>query len=76
MEGLGLIGLGIIGLIYFLPSIIASKREHHNTLAIVMLNIFGGVVGIGWLVALVWSCTVVKSDLKEQSKSEFKFDKE
>lgn len=66
MDGTGLVLLGVLGLIYFIPSIIAAKREHHNTTAIVVLNIFGGVIGLGWLVALIWSCTVVKPEFKSQ----------
>jgi hypothetical protein len=47
---------------YFLPSIVAVKRAHCNTLAIVVLNVFLGWTGLGWIAALVWACT---SDIKE-----------
>jgi ribosomal protein L32 len=46
--------------IYFLPVIIAISRGHHNTLAIVFLNLFVGWTGIGWLAALVWAGTAVE----------------
>jgi hypothetical protein len=68
--------------IAILPMIIADFRNHHNRLAIIMLNgvlavlvatviksDFGGILmfalvftlsSIGWLAALVWSCTRVK----------------
>jgi len=46
--------------IYFVPSIAALIRNHHNTVAIIILNVFAGWTFIGWLGALVWSATVVK----------------
>jgi len=45
-----------IGL-YFLPSIIAFKRGHPNAGAILVLNIFLGWTGLGWIGALVWAFT-------------------
>lgn len=44
-------------LMYFLPFAVAMLRRHHNSLAIFMLNFFLGWTGLGWIVALVWSCT-------------------
>jgi hypothetical protein len=44
-------------LIYFLPTIIALSRGHLSTLAIFLLNLFLGWTLIGWLIALIWSCT-------------------
>jgi len=44
--------------IYFLPSIIASKRNHKNGLPIALLNLFLGWLFIPWVVALCWSCSV------------------
>jgi hypothetical protein len=43
--------------LYFVPSIVAVKRAHRNTLAIVVLNVFLGWTGLGWIAALVWACT-------------------
>jgi len=52
-----LVGIVII-LIYFLPTIVARKRKHRNTLAIFILNSFSFFTGgIAWIIALVWSCT-------------------
>jgi hypothetical protein len=42
---------------YFLPIVIALGRQHRNALAIFMLNLFLGWTGLGWIFALVWSCT-------------------
>ena len=41
--------------IYFLPSIIAGIRDHHNGASIAVLNLLLGWTFIGWVVALVWS---------------------
>ena len=44
-------------LIYFLPTVIALLRGHLSTLAIFLLNLLFGWTLIGWLGALIWSCT-------------------
>jgi len=44
-------------LIYFLPTVIALARGHLSTLAIFLLDLFFGWTLIGWLIALIWSCT-------------------
>ena len=52
----GLVLLLLIGpLVYFLPSIIAFRRKHRNRVAILVINIFLGFTGIGWVAALVWA---------------------
>ena len=43
--------------LYFLPTIIACVRSSRSTTGIVLLNIFLGWTGIGWVVALIWSLT-------------------
>ena len=43
--------------LYFLPAITAHKRHHHNTLAILTLNLFLGWSFIGWVISLVWAYT-------------------
>ena len=54
----------ILGILvpYFLPAIIASARNHHQRLAIFVLNLFLGWTFLGWLLALIWACTAVKKD--------------
>lgn len=49
-------------IIYFLPTIIALSRRKKQAAAIVLLNIFGGWTGVGWLVALIWSVLKEPSD--------------
>jgi uncharacterized membrane protein len=46
--------------IYFLPWIIASKREHHQHGAIAVINIFLGWTFVGWVIALAMACSAVK----------------
>ena len=41
--------------VYFVPSIVAIKRKHRNTVAIVLTNIAFGWTFLGWFVALIWS---------------------
>jgi len=47
-------------LFYFLPTIIAFYRGHHNTFPIFLLNFFLGWSGLGWIIALIWSFTMVQ----------------
>ena len=42
---------------YFLPSIIAMIGRHKQVNAILLLNLFLGWTGLGWLGALIW-CAV------------------
>ena len=53
MEFLILLLIGLA--IYFLPSIVASKRNAPRTGAIIALNIFLGWTLVGWVIALVWA---------------------
>jgi len=46
--------------VYFLPTIVASRRRHHQGPAILVLNLFLGWTFIGWVVALVWAATEVR----------------
>lgn len=47
--------------IYFVPTIVALKREHHQWLAILVLNVVLGWTFLGWVGALIWACTEVRS---------------
>lgn len=55
VEGIAYIGLWLIA--YFLPTIVAQARSHHNTLAIFILNLLTGWTVLGWIIAIVWACT-------------------
>lgn len=41
--------------VYFLPTVIAFKNEKANRFVILLINIFFGGTGLGWLVALALS---------------------
>ena len=41
--------------IYFLPTIIALFRHHHQWGAITVINLFFGWTFIGWVLTLAWS---------------------
>ncbi len=47
--------------LYHLPTIIAFARNHHNAWAVCALNFFLGWTVIGWIAALIWSLTAVRS---------------
>lgn len=46
--------------LYFLPTLIARSRRHHNAMAIFALNALLGWTFLGWVAALVWSLTAVE----------------
>jgi hypothetical protein len=49
----------IIFSLYFLPTIVAGARGHHNTGSIFILNLFLGWTFIGWIIALAIACSQV-----------------
>jgi hypothetical protein len=54
---LGIVGLAVAAVVYMLPSIVAARRNHHQSPAICILNVFLGWTLLGWAAALVWACT-------------------
>jgi hypothetical protein len=52
----------IVGFVYFFPGILAFENKHHNKSAILVFNIFLGWTVLGWIIALVWSCTNSKKN--------------
>ncbi len=55
--------------LFFLPIIIAVKKNHPHRIPIILVNIFGGLFfGVGWLIALVW-CFIVPSETQSTSNS-------
>lgn len=60
-SGLGaLVLILFLALFYFMPSIVAITRKHHQQIAICVLNFFLGWTVLGWVVALVWASTAVR----------------
>jgi hypothetical protein len=54
--GLGtLAGLAFALGLLFLPTLVAMRQRHPQTLAIFLVNLFLGWTFIGWAVALVWA---------------------
>ena len=49
--------LVVVLALYFVPAIVAYKREHNSALAILMLDLLLGWSLLGWIAALVWACT-------------------
>ena len=47
------VGLGL----YFIPTIVAYRRDHRNFNPIFLLNLLLGWTFLGWVGALVWSFT-------------------
>lgn len=56
--------------IYFIPAFVAYGRGHHNRAAILVLNLLLGWSFIGWVVALVWSCTATQASESGQPSQE------
>jgi len=40
---------------YFLPTIIAIRKNHIEQTSILLVNIFLGFTGAGWIICLVWA---------------------
>lgn len=59
-AGTALLAIGLIvgGIaLYFVPTLVAGRRNHRNSGAILALNILLGWTFIGWALALVWALT-------------------
>lgn len=52
---IGLILIGIVLFLYFLPTYIAIKRDHDSQLAILLLNLILGWTLFVWIVVFIWS---------------------
>lgn len=52
---LELLALALIVFVYFIPTIVACSRNHINSLAIFILNLFLGFTLVGWVAALIWA---------------------
>jgi len=65
----GLVFIVIFLYLYFIPSRIAFKNEKENRFVILIINIFFGGTGLGWLVALALSLSGNKVETKRKTKS-------
>jgi G:T-mismatch repair DNA endonuclease (very short patch repair protein) len=53
--------------LYFLPAIVGRKKR--NRRAITVLNLLLGWTILGWVIALVWACTVDSEKLSFQIRT-------
>ena len=63
-----IVALALMGMFYFLPSIIAASRHKRNLFAIFMLNALLGWTVVGWFVALIWSALYEEKRGKEDAR--------
>lgn len=62
----GGVGAVVVALaLYFLPAIVG--RHKRNARAILVLNLLAGWTFVGWVIAMVWACTL---DAEKQAKRE------
>ena len=61
--GFLIVSLLLILAIYFIPTIIAVKKNHLQKTAIVLINVLLGWTFLGWVVALVWAVLKEKSEI-------------
>jgi len=59
----------VVVLLYWVPTVVAYWRHHHNRLAILVLNTFLGWTFLGWVAALIWASTRVERNRVEQPPS-------
>lgn len=59
-QGATLFAAVVVAGLYFLPTIFAAIRRHPSGGGILVLNLFLGWSGFGWLGALVWSLSSTK----------------
>lgn len=52
--------LAVLVAVYFLPGLVAYKRDHQNAASIMLLNLFLGWTLLGWVCALIWSASAKK----------------
>lgn len=63
MELFFVFTLTFLGIVYFLPIVVAANRNHRQLGPIAAVTILFGWTFVGWGVALVWSLT---SDVKKK----------
>lgn len=47
--------------VYFLPSLVAWRRRHHQAMVVFVLNLFLGWTLLGWVIALAIAASAVKA---------------
>ncbi len=41
--------------LYFIPTMVALARRHHNAMPIFLTNLYLGITFLGWVVSLIWA---------------------
>ena len=52
--------------VYFVPCIVAGRRNHSNAVSIFVLNLFLGWTFVGWVAAMVWA---MSDNVKKETAS-------
>ena len=52
--------LYILLILYFLPTLVAMMRQHHNAGSIFVLNLFLGWTVLAWIISLAMACSQVR----------------
>lgn len=52
-----LLVLAVIFFAYWYPALLAFRRHHLNKGCIMLVNLFFGWTGLGWIVALIWAAS-------------------
>ena len=68
MQGVLLLAIAVI--VYFIPTWVASARNHHNANAVFATNLLLGWTAMGWIAALIWSLTAVKAKSSENIETQ------
>jgi hypothetical protein len=55
--------------LFFLPTIIAARKEHPNRIGIFVLNLLMGWTGLEWIVALIWALFAPPLSSPQKSES-------
>ena len=53
--------------VYFIPALIATKRDHPQKSAILIINILLGWTFLGWVIALVWAILKQEPNIEKLS---------
>lgn len=67
MDGL-IIVIVLVGL-YFLPTIIAMSRQHHNAASIFVINLFLGWTLIGWAIAMAMAVSTTSPEQQQSQQA-------
>src|SRR5260370_12944779 len=63
----GIVTVGVVLALYFLPWIIANHRHHPQQTPIFALNLLLGWTLIGWVIAIVWALTAFSAPKRPAS---------